>query len=375
METANRKTVRGGNKKRILFLSNHFIGLYAYRRELIRELAAAGHEIWLSLPAHERNRYFEELGCRIVETPVSAHGKNPIRDVKLICTYRKLFREIDPDIILSYTIKPNIYGAMASHALGYRQVCNITGTGGTFLKNDLLAVFLRFLYRHSVRYADLVFFQNSGDRDYFARHRMICGNDVLLPGSGVNTEENFFSEMPDDREIRFIFAGRLIPLKGIDLYLESARRIRRRHPDTRFLVIGAPERKKYQKKIKRYEKEGWIEYLGYREPAGEWIRQCHCAVLPSLGGEGVPNVLLEASAIGRACIASRINGSADVVEDGVTGFLFETGNTEALIGTIEAFLALRTEERKAMGIAGHRKVVREFNRQTVIDRYLDEIER
>lgn len=312
---------------------------------------------------------------RLQKRPYRHTEKNPLRDIKLIRTYRKLFREIDPDIILSYTVKPNIYGTMASHALGYRQICNITGTGGAFLKNDLLAYLLRFLYRRSVRYADLVFFQNTGDRDYFVKHRMVCGNDALLPGSGVNVEENFFSEMPDDREIRFIFVGRLIPLKGIDLYLECARRIRRCHPETRFLVMGTTEQKKYQKKIKRYEKEGWIEYIGYREPAGEWIRQCHCTVLPSLGGEGIPNVLLEASAIGRVCIASKIHGSADVVEDGVTGFLFETGSTEALIEAIEAFLALRTEERKAMGIAGHRKVVREFNRRTVINRYREEIDR
>ena len=137
--------------KTVLFLSNHFITLYAFRRELIERLVGLGHRVVLSLPADEQNAYFRKLGCEIIETPMSRRGLNPAEDLKLLAKYRRIMRDVKPDIIFSYTSKPDIYGSMASSALGLRQICNITGRGNALAYENLLAVTLRALYRASIR--------------------------------------------------------------------------------------------------------------------------------------------------------------------------------------------------------------------------------
>ena len=360
--------------KTVLFLSNHFITLYNFRRELVARLLERGHRVVLSMPAMEQNVYFKDLGCEIIETPMSRRGMDPLEDLRLLRQYRRIMRAVDPDVIFSYTIKPNIYGTLASNALGYRQICNITGTGATFLKENLLSRLVRELYRISIRKCSKVFFQNTGDRDYFIRHGMVKDNWDMLPGSGVNLEQHALAPMPDDGEIRFLYIGRIMAVKGIDQYLQCAKAIRARHPDTRFYLAGFIEEAALEPVMKEYTEAGIVEYLGFRDDIDDWIRHCHCTVLPSLGGEGVPNVLLESAASGRVCIASDVNGSREAVDDGVTGWLFPAGDSAALIDRAERFLRLSRDEREAMGRAARRKMEREFDRELVISRYLEEAE-
>ena len=149
-------------KKKILFLSNHFITLYSFRKELIQRLCEEGHEVYLSLPEDENN-YFTNLGCHIIKTEIDRRGVNPKNDIKLIAFYKKMIPQVNPDIIFSYTIKPNIYGTLVSNKK-YKQVCNITGTGGTFLEDNMVAKICKFLYRISIRKCYKVFFQNTGEK-------------------------------------------------------------------------------------------------------------------------------------------------------------------------------------------------------------------
>ena len=360
--------------KTILILSNHYITIYAFRRELVARMLSAGHRVYISSPYDERNRYFEDLGCTMIDTPMSRRGMNPTEDIKLVRQYKRIMEELKPDIIFSYTIKPNIYGAMASNALGLKQICNITGTGATFLKETVLSKLVRLLYKVSIRKCYKVFFQNTEDKDYFVRHGMVKDNWALLPGSGVNLQENTLAELPETGEIRFLFAGRAMAVKGVDEYLECARVIRELLPNTCFYIAGFVEEEKYQKRIADYDALGVVKYLGFQDDMKPLLRSCHCLILPSLGGEGVPNVLLEAAATGRPCIASNINGSMDVVEDGVTGYIFQKGNAQDLIDKVERFLCLSYEEKRQMGLRGRDKVVREFDREIVIARYMKELE-
>ena len=358
-------------KKRILFLSNHFITLYSFRKELIQRLCEEGHEVYLSLPEDE-NDYFTNLGCHIIKTEIDRRGVNPKNDIKLIAFYKKMIPQVDPDIIFSYTIKPNIYGTLVSNRK-YKQVCNITGTGGTFLEDNMVAKICKFLYRISIRKCYKVFFQNTGDRDYFIANNLVVNNYEMLPGSGCNLEEHAYQPMAEDNVTRFIFIGRVMKLKGIDEYLEAAKRIKSKYPDTEFLIAGWNEEEEYKKIVADYQERGFVNYIGFRDDIGDWIAKCHCTVLPSHGGEGVPNVLLESAATGRACIGSMINGTMDVIEDGVTGYLFETGNAVDLAKQMEKFLNLSAEEKAAMGKGGREKVEREFDRQIVIKKYCDEV--
>lgn len=360
--------------KKILFLSNHYITLYAFRRELIALLTGQGHQVYISSPRDERNAYFENLGCTMIDTAMSRRGMNPVEDLKLVAQYKKMMEELKPDIIFSYTIKPNIYGTMASNSLGFKQVCNITGTGATFLRESALSKLVRLLYRASIRKCYKVFFQNTGDRDYFVSHSMVKDNWDLIPGSGVNLERYSLYPLPETEEIRFIYVGRVMAVKGINEYLECARVIRELLPNTRFYIAGFVEEEKYKKLIDQYEAMGVVENLGFQDDITPWLRRCHCVILPSLGGEGVPNVLLEAAATGRACIASNINGSVDVIEDGVNGYLFQKGSAQSLIEKTERYLSLSYDEKYQMGLRGHEKVRQEFDREIVIEKYLREVE-
>jgi len=360
--------------KKILFLSNHFITLFFFRKELIKRLCERGHQVYITMPDDERRGFFEDMGAKLIITPMSRRGMNPVDDLKLIAQYRRIIRDVDPDIIFSYTIKPNIYGSMASNALGYKQLCNVTGTGATFLKESMLAKLSRLLYRLSMKKAYKVFFQNSGDRDYFIKHRMVRDNWEMLPGSGVNLEQHKFCPMPETEELRFIYIGRVMAVKGVEQYFEAAKHIRKKYPNTRFYVAGFIEEESFKPIVDTLHEEGIIEYLGFRKDIDDWIEHCHCTVLASLGGEGVPNVLLESAATGRVCISSNINGSREVVEEGVTGFLFEPGDSAALIEKLERFIAMSPEERAEMGRKGREKMEKEFDREIVIAKYVEEAE-
>lgn len=372
-EKAKADTI-GNTKKRILFLSNHFITLHAFRKELIQRLVEEGHEVFLSLPEDPENKFFEDLGCHIVITEIDRRGVNPAKDMKLIAFYRKMIPEVNPDIIFSYTIKPNIYGSLVTNGK-YRQVCNITGTGATFLEDNAVARICKNLYKLSVKKAYKVFFQNTGDRDFFIDNRMIGFNYEMLPGSGCNLDEHPLTEMPDDGVVRFLFIGRVMKLKGIDEYLKAAEIIKTKYPNTEFIIAGFNEEDEYKKIVTEYQEKGVVNYIGFRDDINDWIAKCNCTVLPSHGGEGVPNVLLESAAIGRICIGTNIPGTANVIDDGVTGYLFEKYDVEGLVTAMENVVTMDATERSAMGLAGHDKVKAEFDREIVIQKYEDEVEK
>lgn len=281
--------------------------------------------------------------------------------------------QVNPDIIFSYTIKPNIYGSMANNGK-YKQICNITGTGATFLKRDLISVICKILYKLSVKRCYKVFFQNTGDRDFFIKNGLIRDNYAMLPGSGCNLQQHVFKPLPDGTEIRFIFIGRVMKLKGIDQYLRAAEIIRKEYPNTKFLIAGWNEQPECMKMVEDAQKAGWIEYVGFRKDIDQWIEKCHCTILPSHGGEGVPNVLLESAAAGRICIGSRISGTMDVIEDGRTGYLFNVGDAEDLVRQIEKFIRLSPKQKAAMGMAAREKIEHEFDRQIVMKAYMDEVD-
>lgn len=359
--------------KRILFLSNHFITLFSFRKELINRLLQEGHEIYISMPEDPDNAYFEELGCKMIPTPVDRRGVNPKNDIGTIRAYFKIMKDVQPDIVFSYTIKPNVYGTFVSNLLGYKQVCNVTGTGATFLEDTLVSKIATQLYRMTVKHGYKAFFQNSGDRDLFIKKKMIKDNWEMLPGSGVNLEQYQVTDLPGEEEINFIFIGRVMKLKGIEEFLDAAKSVKEKYGNVHFYIAGWNEEEEYIEKVQKYEQEGYVNYIGFQKNISEWIQRCHCTILPSHGGEGVPNVLLETAASGRVCIASDINGSRDVVEDGVTGYIFETGNAESLAEKIEQFIQLSYEEKKNMGLSGRRKVEAEFDREIVIQKYLNEV--
>lgn len=362
-------------KKRILILSNHFITLYNFRKELIQRLVDENHEVFISMPKSEENKFFSDMGCNIIETNVDRRGINPIKDAKLILDYIKIMRSIKPDIIFSYTIKPNIYGCIASNITKYKQISNITGTGGTFLKKSILSEIAKTLYKISIKKSYKVFFQNTGDKDFFVENNMVKDNYAMLPGSGVNLEQYELCEFPPDDEINFIFIGRVMEIKGIDEYLEAAKVIKQKYKNVNFYVAGFIEEEKYNSIIEEYNSKAIIRYIGFQKDIKSWIKKCHCTVLPSHGGEGVPNVLLESSAIGRGCIGSNINGTKEVIDNNITGYLFTPKESIDLSKKIELFLKLNYSEKNVLGLNARKRVEENFDRKIIINSYLKEIKK
>lgn len=359
--------------KKILFLANHFITLYSFRKELISKLLEDGNEVYLSLPEDNDNIYFSDLGCKIIETKIDRRGINPFEDLYLLYSYKKIINDIKPDIIFSYTIKPNIYGTMASN-YKYKQVCNITGTGATFLNDNIISRIAKLLYKTSIRNCYKVFFQNTGDKDFFVENGLVKDNYDILPGSGCNVSEYNYVPMNNNERMTFIYIGRVMELKGIDEYLYAAKAIKEKYNNVDFLIAGWNEEDKYIDIVNEYEKNGYVKYLGFSKEIKKILEEIDCVVLPSRGGEGVPNVVLEACATGRPCICSDVNGSNDVITDGVNGLLFEKGNAQDLTDKIESFILMPFEERQKMGENGRKTVEEKYDRQIVIDQYLKEVE-
>lgn len=362
-------------KKKILILSNHFITLYNFRKELIQKLIDERYEVFISMPRADENKFFSDMGCNIIETNVDRRGINPIKDLKLILDYIKIMKNIKPDIIFSYTIKPNIYGCIASNVTKYKQISNITGTGGTFLKKSVLSEIAKTLYKISIKKSYKVFFQNSGDKEFFVENKMVKNNYAMLPGSGVNLEQYELCEFPPDDEINFIFIGRVMEIKGIDEYLEAAKKIRQEYKNVNFYVAGFIEEEKYKSIIEEYNSKGIIKYIGFQKDIKLWIEKCHCTVLPSHGGEGVPNVLLESAAMGRICVASNINGTDDIITEGINGYLFRVKDVESLHKCMENIIKLDWIEKKTIGLKSREVVERLFDRNIIVNLYINEIEK
>ena len=360
-------------RESILIVSNVTAGLASFRSELIGTLSR-NYEVIILASDNGRKDKLEDLGAKVISVDMELHGTNPLKEIKLVSYYKKQMREIKPKIVLTYTIKPNIYAGMAAANLGIPYVANITGLGPAVENGGILQKITIPLYRHGLRKAQKVFFQNESNRDFMISHHMIKESCYdLLPGSGVNLTKYTVQPYPQTDTVDFVFISRVVKEKGIEQYLNAAKEIRNKHPETRFHICGGCD-EDYEGKLKELHDSGIIIYHGRIDDVLGMHKQCSCTVHPSFYAEGMSNVLLESCACGRPIITTDRPGCREVVEDGVNGFVVKQRDSADLIKRIEQFLELSWEERKSMGLAGRAKVEQEFDRGIVIKKYMKEIE-
>lgn len=360
-------------RMKIMIVSNNFIGLYSFRKELIKAIREEDHEIVISAPFDEMKDYFKENGCHLVNTQFNRKGMNPIKDFALILNYIKLIKRVKPDVVLSYTIKPNLYGGMACQLCHVPQIVNVTGLGSAVETPGWLQRLTILLYKVGLRKTNTVFFQNRANMEFCESHGMVNSKKILIPGSGVNLKHHSLQAYPEDGTIRFVFISRLIKEKGIEEYFGAAKIIKSRYPSAEFHVVGWCE-DAYSEQLKELQDDGIIKYHGPVSDVRPLIGMAHCTIHPSFYPEGMSNVLLESCAAGRPIITTNRPGCGEIVEDGRTGYLVKEKDVCDLVAVIERFLNLPYKEKEKMGLKARNKVENEFDRQIVVDAYLKEIE-
>lgn len=360
-------------KKTIAILSNHDILTYKFRKEILQALLTKGYRVVLVLPYGEKIEEMKSWGCEFIDLPeYSRHGTNGLKELQLLAAYRRILKSVKPDLVMAYTIKPNLYGGFMAATLGIPFVANITGLGMAVQNDGALQRIVKRMYSVCLRKAACIFAQNHTIKD-FLTERNLKGKIVVTSGSGVNLEQHYFEEYPEnDENLTFITVGRLMQDKGTEEVLSAAKEIKEKYPQTRFQLIGFDDGD-YEEKVMASVNAGIVEYPGFQDDVHPWIAKSH-AIIHASYHEGMANVLLECAATGRPIIATDIPGCRETFDEGISGIGFKPQDTGSLVEAIETFIALPYEEKKAMGVAGRKKMEMEFDRRFVVDACLKEIE-
>ncbi|MCR5675180.1 MAG: glycosyltransferase family 4 protein [Lachnospiraceae bacterium] len=363
---------------RILVLGNSSSGLWDFRGTLLQRLVAERHEVTVSLPDDLKRSAIESAGCCFVHTPINRRGMNPLQDLKLLLDYRGLLKNGHPDLVLTYTIKPNIYGGFACRLLRIPCIITITGLGSAFQREGMTKRLVTVLYRIGMKRSRCVFFQNAENREIFRAAR-ITGRTMrtrLVSGSGVDLFRHQPMPFPGhaDDVVRFLYVGRLMREKGTLEYLACARRLHERYGGrVSVSAIGYAD-DDCEEQVNEAVKDGILKVMPFDPEIRPYLREADAVVMPSYH-EGMSNVLMEASATARPVLASDISGCREIVDDGETGLLFPPRDADALFAAMERFLGLSTDERRQMGEKARAKMEREFDRRLVTEAYMEEIDR
>ena len=375
------------SKPLVALFTNHDDDVHCFRLELIQAYLATGYHMLISCPHGPKLELMaRKYGLRkgqeyIYDDPeIDRRGTSPLRDGKLFFHYLRLLRKYRPSVVLAYTAKPNVYAGLAAHLLGIPVISNVTGLGSVTNIRGVRYRLIMAMFRSTYRRSSCIMFQNRQNMQYALEHGFVKGEYRLIPGSGVAPDRFPLQKYPEGGNgltgptVVFNYIGRILKDKGVDYYLEAARRIRQMYPKTEFNLIGfiEPTEVHYEGRLRELEEANIIIYRGAQDDVIPWIRRSHAVIHPSVYGEGISNVLLENASCGRPIITTDNPGCMETVNDGETGFIFHGGNTDELTEKIEYLLNRMTNaEREAMGRKGREKAVSEFNRETVVKTYLE----
>ena len=358
---------------KVLILSNNAIGLIKFRGELIEELHRSGIEVYVCVPPSEYKHELKKLRCRVKEIEFDRRSKKINQELELLVRFYRIVKRLKPDMVLTYTIKPNIYGGLICQIMRIPYISNITGLGTEINKKSFFSYLLLITYRFALKRAEKIFVQNDTIKYILKGNKRESDNYKVLPGSGVNLEKNKFYDFPaDTEECRFLYIGRVMKDKGIEEYLEAAMHLKQKYSHVHFDIIGDFEEAQYEKKVKELTEKNIVACFPFQEDIRGVIAG-HMAIIHPSYHEGMSNALLEAAATGRPVIASNIPGCRETFDDGITGYAFTVKDTEDMERKIDKFINLPYEKKKEMGIRARDKMVREFDRNIVINEYMKTI--
>ena len=357
---------------RILIATNHSYMFYRFRKELVEALMQE-HEVILSTPFVGHEDDLQAMGLRCIDTEIDRRSINPFKDMKLLKTYRKMLDEIQPDLVIPYSIKPNVYMGSACKAKGIPYVTNVQGLGTAFEKPVLSSV-VSVMYRSALRKAKTVFFENEENAQFFLHKTIISAQQMkVLPGAGINLDEYPYVPMQDDGVCSFLFVGRIMKEKGVDEFFAAAKTVKAELGEkVAFDVVGFYE-DAYKETVDQLVADGVINFHGFQTDVHPFYEAADCVVLPSYH-EGMSNVLLEGAATGRALITSDIPGCREAVEDGVSGYLCPAKDADALYEAMRRFVELPENWRGEMGRRGRERMEQRFSKTAVVAETIKHLE-
>jgi glycosyltransferase involved in cell wall biosynthesis len=359
---------------RIAVVLNTSWNIYNFRMNLLHELLAQGHEIHTVAPADAYTKHLTAAGFTHHSITMDSRGANPVRDFALTLEMFRVYRKIRPDVILHYTIKPNVYGTFAAALLGIPVINNVCGLGTAFLKKNLVSAIALYLYKFSFRFAGKVFFQNADDLKFFVNKKLVAGDAAdLVPGSGIDLKRFTPGAFKRNKKFTFLLVSRLITDKGVLEYIEAAKKLTAEGLDVCFQVLG-PKDPRHKRGISTALIDAWIdshviEYLGTTNDVLEHISKADCIVLPSYR-EGTPRVLLEAASAGKPIITTDVPGCNNVVTDGYNGLLCKLKDAGDLADKMKALAGFDDEKLEQFGKNGRLKMEAEYDESLVIRKYI-----
>ena len=361
--------------KIVVILANDTTYVYNLRAALIERLIKEKYKVYIIAEVLKFEQELKDMKCEIININIGRHKKNPFSDISLLKQYKTIFKNIKPDIVLSYNIKPNVYGGMACRKMKVRFMPNITGLGTALEYPGVIQKITIFLNKIGLKNANTVFFQNKDNLTFFKEKKILNKKTktVLLPGSGVDLERHKLLDYPNSKKIKFLFIARIMKDKGIDIYLETAKAIKEKYPNTEFHICGYCDDDKYKKILNDYEKDNVIIYHGEQQDMVPFFKMANAIVHPSYYPEGMSNVLLEAAAHGRPIICTNRSGCRETVDNNKTGYIVPIKDTKSVIKSVEKIIKMSNQERKKMGLNGRKKIEKEFDRNIVVEKYMKEI--
>ena len=369
------------NKPLIALLTNNDDDIYCFRKELIEGLKEAGYDVLISCPYGEKFELMQHIDFLYDDLVIDRRGTNVVADLKLLCHYRKLFAKYRPDVVLTYTAKPNVYASIVARLMNIPYINNVTGFGSVLNQKGPMRAFVMSLFKLAYRGADCVMFQNETNMQLALSRGMIKGDYQLIPGSGVDLDRFAVQTYPaggngyQGETVVFNYIGRVLRDKGVDDYIAAAKRIKEKYPKTEFNVIGfiEPTEIHYEEALRLLERQNIVYYRGSQKNVKPFIARAHAIIHPSTYGEGMSNVLLENAASGRFLITTDNPGCRETVVDGQSGYIYHGGDVNALVARIEDFLAMPNEQREQMGKAARAHVEQNFSRTIVVEAYKKKI--
>lgn len=361
-----------GAKKKLMVITNHSYMLWQFRRELIEKLME-DYDVIISTPFVGHEDDFAAMGCMMIETDVDRRGINPKTDMKLYMTYCRLLKEYHPDMVVTYSIKPNVYAGYACRRMRIPYCVNVQGLGTAFQKKGLREIVIR-MYKVALKKAQTVYFENKENAKVFLQERIIRRDQMcLLKGAGVNLQYYDYQKYPENDKVHFLYLGRIMKEKGMDELFSAAKELQRKDVPFVLDLVGFFE-DEYKEKIDQLVSDGIAVFHGFKEDPRPYYAGADCVVLPSYH-EGMSNVLLEAAATGRPVITSNIPGCKEAVDDGKSGFLCEIRDWNDLYLKMDKIAHMSHVEREAMGLCARDKMMQEFDKNKVVKKTIQGIVR